>query len=78
MTTAGLMLHIKKKEKVKGTIGVVVAERLTPLMRQMDHTLASIHGCMATYEYTQRPRILKKRRKEKKRKTRPGAAWPAL
>lgn len=42
------MLHIKNG-KVKGTIDVVVAERLAsaPLMRQMDHTLASIHYYIA-------------------------------
>lgn len=42
------MLHIKNG-KVKGTIGVFLAERLAsaPLMKQMDHTLGSIHNYIA-------------------------------
>ena len=42
------MLHIKNA-KVKGTMGVFLAEWLAsaPLMKQMDHTLDSIHNYIA-------------------------------
>lgn len=54
------MLRIKN-EMVKGTIGVVLAERLAsaPLMKQMDHT-ASIHNYIAPSNTDKRMYVPKK------------------